>query len=291
MSADPIGTLEKYLENGDLPKLPGFQIRTPNIRPQAKPQQLRYINGIPGLYPESAKIHARPKSAPVRKPVPPPSLQRSGRQAASQQLQVKDMNVVEQQPAWLAYDRQVLRYYGYVKETVSERRDEVLRVRKYVLSRFANLCTNVRSDIYMHAPVHEIAGAIHLHNYRDASTCASRARCDWDFVHLATAYRAFSPSLVVLRINQLTHNSSVHSYVCVLRVSFCTCFPLMTTSMWCRRDYTMSTHTQARDSVLPRGRLYLHRGAQGGEQRSAAGSLPEATQSHPSRNWRACEFP
>ena len=57
MSSDTIGTLEKYLENGDLPKLPGFQIRTPNVKPQAKPQQLRYINGIPGLYPEVPKEH------------------------------------------------------------------------------------------------------------------------------------------------------------------------------------------------------------------------------------------
>ena len=168
MSSDTIGTLERYLENGDLPKLPGFQIRTPNVKPQAKPQQLRYINGIPGLYPEvrgartrarsraprsprgggaaerradaprrnrtaphqAARLYARPKSAPVaRKPVPPPS---RGKPAASHlQPNLNAANV--EKPAWLAYDRQVLRYYGYVEETVSERRDEVLRIRKLVI--------------------------------------------------------------------------------------------------------------------------------------------------------------
>ena len=124
---DTIGTLEKYLENGELPKLPGLQIRSPVTKAQAKPQQLRYINGIPGLYPESAKLHARPKSAPVRKPVPPPSFTKT-KQPVQLQTNLNIGNV--EQPAWLAYDRQVLRYYGYVKETVHERRDEVLRIRK-----------------------------------------------------------------------------------------------------------------------------------------------------------------
>jgi hypothetical protein len=36
-------------------------------------------------------------------------------------------------PAWVAFDRKVLRFYGYFQEGVQERREEKYRIRRYIL--------------------------------------------------------------------------------------------------------------------------------------------------------------
>ena len=35
-------------------------------------------------------------------------------------------------PSWLAYDKQVLRFFAYFQETVHEKREEKYRIRKFV---------------------------------------------------------------------------------------------------------------------------------------------------------------
>lgn len=49
-----------------------------------------------------------------------------------QPTQVK-MNYTTRQPAWVAYDRKVLRFFGYFKEAITERREENHRVRRCVV--------------------------------------------------------------------------------------------------------------------------------------------------------------
>jgi len=108
-----------------VPKLPGFHNNQENARP--RPQNLRFVNGIPGNY---GDVRTRPQSAPVARgrgarkeavaPAPAPVApgSRPGTAAPSRV------------PAWLAFDRQVLRYYAFFKEAVTESPSEEWRLRK-----------------------------------------------------------------------------------------------------------------------------------------------------------------
>jgi hypothetical protein len=63
----------------------------------------------------------------------------------------------ESVPAWIAFDRKVLRFYGYFQEAVQERREEKYRIRKYVglgiFSKIRTFITNIsdlRVNIYFY---------------------------------------------------------------------------------------------------------------------------------------------
>ena len=106
-----------------VPKLPGFHSNQENARP--RPQNLRFVNGIPGNY---GDVRTRPQSAPVARgrgakapqaAAPAPAAGSRPGTAATSRV-----------PAWLAFDRQVLRYYAFFKEAVTESPSEEWRLRK-----------------------------------------------------------------------------------------------------------------------------------------------------------------
>lgn len=106
-----------------VPKLPGFHSNQENARP--RPQNLRFVNGIPGNY---GDVRTRPQSAPVAR----------GRGAKAPQAAAPapvagsrpGTAATSRVPAWLAFDRQVLRYYAFFKEAVTESPSEEWHLRK-----------------------------------------------------------------------------------------------------------------------------------------------------------------
>jgi hypothetical protein len=44
--------------------------------------------------------------------------------------QYSSKDVAELLPAWVVFDRKVLRFYGYFQELVNERREEKYRIRR-----------------------------------------------------------------------------------------------------------------------------------------------------------------
>jgi len=96
-----------------LPKLPGMTFSDPRAPVSRKPQSLNYVNGyaVPGEKAAGlAPVAPEEPSAILEADAPPESL-----------------------PAWVAYDRKVLRFNAYFKESVTESNEENYRVRKCVI--------------------------------------------------------------------------------------------------------------------------------------------------------------
>jgi len=102
-----------------LPKLPGMTFKDPREPVKTKPQTLSYINGYP--LPNDRLELAHKDAAPAQ----PTSVPNATRAAA--------VPTTETLPAWVAYDRKVLRFNAYFKESVTEFRAENFRVRKCVI--------------------------------------------------------------------------------------------------------------------------------------------------------------
>ncbi|KAK3248003.1 hypothetical protein CYMTET_42513 [Cymbomonas tetramitiformis] len=101
-----------------LPKLPGMNFVDPRNPISKKPQTLNYVNGYAVPSDKTIAGYEKPK------PLPPTS--------TAVQM-VEGGLAVETLPAWVAYDRKVLRYFGYFKEAVTESYEENHRIRKCVI--------------------------------------------------------------------------------------------------------------------------------------------------------------
>ncbi|ORZ31346.1 hypothetical protein BCR44DRAFT_1463879 [Catenaria anguillulae PL171] len=109
-----------------LPFLPGYQfgyIKRPNFR---KSHAFDYSNDVPVFKEERPGIGGAPLIGQDQKKI-----------TTSADLLKKLMpstagtaDTTESVPAWIAFDRKVLRFYAYFQEAVQERRDEQYRIRK-----------------------------------------------------------------------------------------------------------------------------------------------------------------
>jgi len=97
-----------------LPKLPGMVFTDPREPVKRKPQSLNYVNGY--AVPGDKLVADVPEAASVELTKAPGSLP-----------------MMETLPAWVAYDRKVLRFNAYFKESVTESHEENYRVRKCVI--------------------------------------------------------------------------------------------------------------------------------------------------------------
>jgi len=99
-----------------LPRLPGMTFVDPRAPAKPRPQTLNYVNGYPVPDEKPVGLTGAPE-APAAPALPP----------------LADEGLPEQMPAWVAYDRKVLRFYAYFKESVTESYEENHRVRKCVV--------------------------------------------------------------------------------------------------------------------------------------------------------------
>mmetsp|Transcript_336 Transcript_336/g.352 ORF Transcript_336/g.352 Transcript_336/m.352 type:complete len:610 (-) Transcript_336:425-2254(-) len=98
-----------------LPKLPGMHFQDPRANVRRKPQTLTYVNGY--------AVPNDPIAGGVESPSPMPTAT----------AVLDSMPTVETLPAWVAYDRKVLRFNAYFKEAVTESYEENHRIRKCVI--------------------------------------------------------------------------------------------------------------------------------------------------------------
>eukprot|EP00928_Gymnodinium_smaydae_P024383 TRINITY_DN1973_c0_g4_i1.p1 TRINITY_DN1973_c0_g4~~TRINITY_DN1973_c0_g4_i1.p1 ORF type:complete len:749 (+),score=176.38 TRINITY_DN1973_c0_g4_i1:99-2345(+) len=116
----------------DVPNLPGYSIQELKDR-YHKPQTWNCVNGQ-RIEQKEGLSHERPKfvkaaraADPWRKGSLPDSTSRALLKTAAKQTEHCEL------PAWDAFDRHVLRYYGFFKESVVESNLENYRVRKVVI--------------------------------------------------------------------------------------------------------------------------------------------------------------
>ncbi|KAI9105373.1 hypothetical protein DFS34DRAFT_6512 [Phlyctochytrium arcticum] len=115
MPSDPI---VKELQR-QLPLLPGYNFDFgKDLRHQRKSHTFDYCNGVPVF-----------KQVPGIGGVPVHGQEKS-KVKTSMDLYPHSDSAGEGVPAWVAFDRKVLRFYAYFQEAVHERRDEQYRVRK-----------------------------------------------------------------------------------------------------------------------------------------------------------------
>lgn len=101
-----------------LPKLPGMDFPDPTKKDFRKTHVFDFKNGIP-------VVCSNPAENMV--PVPTEETDTIGNNSGEQQA------AVEFVPAWVAYDRKVLRFEAYFKEPVHESRNETFRIRRCVI--------------------------------------------------------------------------------------------------------------------------------------------------------------
>ena len=112
----------------EVPCLPHFVTRKPGDERRNRPQVLKFVTGVPGVYDEpreSVLTDAPPSTVSAFDGPIDPS------EAKPQQVSVEEGPL--RLPAWVAYDRKVLRFFGYFKEAVTERREENYRYRQCVI--------------------------------------------------------------------------------------------------------------------------------------------------------------
>ncbi|GAQ78061.1 hypothetical protein KFL_000070310 [Klebsormidium nitens] len=121
------GSLVSDRGDVNLPKLPGMTFRDPRATAQKKNQGLRYIDGQ-AIVENNDEMVAR-RTAQVRVTSPGVTIARTALAATAGGLAIKG-GARDPVPVWVKNDRQVLRYYCYFKESVTDRREENFRVRK-----------------------------------------------------------------------------------------------------------------------------------------------------------------
>lgn len=103
-----------------LPFLPGYNFKGgPGPQNHRKSHPFDYCNGVPVFREERPGIGGTPLPN-----------QKEEKLQTSSDFYPKDSSLGEAVPAWIAFDRQVLRFYAYYQEAVHERREEQYRVRK-----------------------------------------------------------------------------------------------------------------------------------------------------------------
>jgi hypothetical protein len=104
-----------------LPKLPGCSFTDPRSPVKKKPQTLNYVNGyaVPG---DPMQMGTNARTRPLL-----------GGTSASEG-EILDLGpALETLPAWVAYDRKVLRFGSYFKEAVTDSNSETYRIRKCLI--------------------------------------------------------------------------------------------------------------------------------------------------------------
>jgi len=124
---EAVGTQQSTVPPG-LPLLPGFGFKDPVPTNFHKSHLFDVKAGIP--------VVKDSPNAPVQPPPAPQSMMQNsgmGMGATGASIGAPAMNKSQQQPAWVAFDRKVLRFNCYFKESVHESRLENYRIRNCVL--------------------------------------------------------------------------------------------------------------------------------------------------------------
>ncbi|KAJ3039649.1 EF-hand domain-containing member C2 [Rhizophlyctis rosea] len=104
-----------------LPFLPGhqFDIAKSERANERKSHAFDYCNGVPVFKEEAPGIAGKPLTG-----------QKESKVHTSVELYPHNADGAKSVPAWVAFDRKVLRFYAYFQEAVHERREEQYRVRR-----------------------------------------------------------------------------------------------------------------------------------------------------------------
>ena len=111
----------------EIPKLPGFSISGfSGNKPHGRTQSLKYVNGyaiadLPKVLPDADLPEEGEEYNPV------------AYSTASKGEVTQGTIPMSRLPAWVAFDRKVLRYYAYFKEGVDESYQENYRIRKCII--------------------------------------------------------------------------------------------------------------------------------------------------------------
>lgn len=113
---------------GQLPYLPGYNISTRVRKNHPKSQQLVVRQGVCRVDDFSSKVKVKePKDQALLPPFGEKDMDPIGGRSHNVG------KVVPKMPSWLEHDRHVLRYFAYTAERVLNSREELERIRKYVI--------------------------------------------------------------------------------------------------------------------------------------------------------------
>lgn len=113
---------------GQLPYLPGYNIPTQVYKNHPKSQLLVVRQGVRRIDEFSSKVKVK---EPTDQILMPPFGEKDVDPIGGRSHSVTE--VVPKRPAWLEHDREVLRYFAYTAERVLNSREELERIRKYVI--------------------------------------------------------------------------------------------------------------------------------------------------------------
>lgn len=109
----------------EVPCLPQFRTAKPGAEARPLPQLLKIVTGVPGVYEDARESTLTDVPAGTVSAFDGPL---DASEAKPHQVAVSEAPL--RLPAWVAYDRKVLRFFAYFKEAVTERREENHRFRR-----------------------------------------------------------------------------------------------------------------------------------------------------------------